>query len=108
MMAAVTSRDTRGEGGQIRATAPRPICWQKATIAASSLAPRTALAFEPTPIGDQSLITGVAPITKRDRLTFMMAAPLLPKRAQRAPDHGLFDLAARNQLDLFQPKDLGR
>ncbi len=64
------------------------------------------LAFEPTPIGDQSLVTGVAPITARDRLAFLIAAPLLPKRAQRAADHGLFDLAARDQLDLFRPKDL--
>ena len=65
-----------------------------------------AISFEPTPIGDQSLVTGVAPITARDRLTFLIAAPLLPKRPQRAADHGLFDLAARDQLDLFQPKDL--
>lgn len=63
-------------------------------------------AFEPTPIGEQALVTGVVPITARDRLALLMAAPLLPRRPQRAADHGLFDLAARDQLDLFQPKDL--
>lgn len=78
------------------AVAPPP-----AAVAASDR-----LVFEPTPIGEQALVTGVAPITAHDRLAFLIAAPLLPKRPQRAADYGLFDLAARDQLDLFQPKDL--
>lgn len=60
-------------------------------------------AVEPTPFGLQSLVPGVAPITLRDRLAARAAAPLEAKAAQRPCDHGLFDLAARNQLDLFQP-----
>ena len=56
---------------------------------------------EPTPIGDQRLVPGVVPITMRDRLQARMAAPLLPTRPQKPLDLGLFDMAARNQLDLF-------
>ena len=56
---------------------------------------------EPTPIGEQRLVPGVVPITMRDRLQARMAAPLLPTRPQKPLDLGLFDIAARNQLDLF-------
>ena len=58
-------------------------------------------AIEATAIGPQSLVTGVAPITMRDRLEWRAAAPLAPKKPQRGCDHGLFDLAARDQLDMF-------
>ena len=60
-------------------------------------------AAEPTGIGLQSLVPGVAPITPSDRLAARAAAPLEPKKPQRPCDFGLFDLAARNQLDLFTP-----
>ena len=65
--------------------------------------PADALAIlsEPTPIGEQRLVPGVVPITIRDRLEARMAAPLLPTRPQKPLDLGLFDVAARNQLDLF-------
>jgi hypothetical protein len=56
---------------------------------------------EVTPIGVQTLVSGVAPITPAHRLAMLANAPMLPKRAQRPADHGLFDLNARNQLDLF-------
>ncbi len=62
-------------------------------------------AVEPTAIGPQSLIPGVTPITLGERLAQRAAAPLEPKRAQRPCDLGLFDLNARNQLDLFAPKE---
>ncbi len=58
-------------------------------------------AAEPTEIGQQTLVPGVAPILAVDRLALRAAAPLSAKRPQRALDIGLFDLAARNQLDLF-------
>ena len=61
----------------------------------------SAILSEPTPIGEQQLVPGVAPITTRDRLQARMAAPLLPTRPQKPLDLGLFDMAARNQLDLF-------
>jgi len=59
-------------------------------------------AIEATAIGPQSLVPGVAPITERDRLEWRAAAPLTPKKPQRGCDHGLFDLAARDQLDMFR------
>ena len=59
------------------------------------------LNVEATPIGNQTLVPGVAPITPRDRLAIRADAPLLPKKPQRAIDHGLFDLGARNQIELF-------
>jgi hypothetical protein len=59
------------------------------------------LASEQTPIGVQMLVSGVAPITPAQRLAIRADAPLLPKKPQRAIDHGLFDLNARNQIELF-------
>ena len=60
---------------------------------------------EPTSIGPQTLIPGVTPIRLADRLAASAAAPLEPRKPQRPCDLGLFDLAARDQLDLFQPKE---
>ncbi len=62
--------------------------------------------IEVTAIGPQTLVPGVVPITPFDRLIARAVAPLEPRKPQRACDLGLFDLNARLQLDLFQPKDL--
>ena len=59
------------------------------------------LASEQTPIGEQTLVHGVAPITARDRLTIRANAPMEPRKAQRPADHGLFDTNARNQIEMF-------
>lgn len=59
------------------------------------------LASEQTPIGEQTLVHGVAPITPRDRLVMRANAPLEPKKRQRPADHGLFDMNARNQIEMF-------
>lgn len=59
---------------------------------------------EVTPIGDQSLVPGVTPIRLLDRIALRAAAPLRSAKAQKPADHGLFDLNARDQLDLFAPK----
>jgi hypothetical protein len=59
------------------------------------------LASEQTPIGNQTLVPGVAPITQHDRLAMRADAPLLPKKPQRAINHGLFDTNARKQIELF-------
>ena len=59
------------------------------------------LASEQTPIGEQTLVYGVAPITARDRLAIRANAPMEPRKAQRPADHGLFDLGARNQIEMF-------
>lgn len=66
-----------------------------------SPAPDPGFAVEETAIGPQSLVPGVIPITPRDRLAARAAAPLEPRAPQRPCDLGLFDIAARNQLDLF-------
>lgn len=56
---------------------------------------------EPTEAGSQTLVAGVAPITARDRLAQRAAAPLCPKKPQRPLDHGLFDMNARLQIEMF-------
>lgn len=58
------------------------------------------LPAEPTGIGLQTLVPGVAPIGIADRLAWRAAAPMQPKKAQSPCDHGLFDMAARDQPDL--------
>lgn len=62
------------------------------------------LESEVTPIGQQSLVPGVTPIMPIDRLTLRAAAPMRSTKPQKPADHGLFDLNARDQLDLFAPK----
>jgi hypothetical protein len=59
------------------------------------------VASEPTDQGEQTLVPGVAPITSRQRLAMMFAAPLTARKPQRPMNIGLFDEDARNQLDLF-------
>jgi len=63
-------------------------------------APRS-LVSEPTDQGEQVLVPGIAPITLRQRLAALFAAPLASKKPQRPMNIGLFDEDARNQLDLF-------
>ena len=61
----------------------------------------TRFAHERTDAGDQSLVPGVAPNRLRDRPQRLADAPMLSRKAQKPADHGLFDLNARLQLDLF-------
>ncbi|WP_422346058.1 hypothetical protein [Parasphingorhabdus sp.] len=56
---------------------------------------------EVTPIGVQTLVSGVAPITPAQRLAYRANAPMEPKKAQRPADHGLFDTNSRNQIEMF-------
>jgi hypothetical protein len=58
-------------------------------------------ASEQTPIGEQILVHGVAPITPAQRLALRAEAPLLPKKPQWPIDVGLFDTAAHNQIEMF-------
>ena len=71
------------------------------SAAASSATAPPAFEVEATPIGIQTLVTGVAPITPAQRLALRADAPLLPKKPQRPLDLGLFDTAARNQIEMF-------
>ena len=56
---------------------------------------------EMTQAGVQTLVPGVAQVTLGDRLAVLANAPLLPRRAQRPADHGLFDENARKQIEMF-------
>lgn len=53
-----------------------------------------------TDAGSQTLMRGVAPMTLRDRLAVLAAAPLAPRAAQKRCNTGLFDLESRRQIDL--------
>lgn len=66
------------------------------------------LQTEPSAAGEQALVPGVAPISFADRLRRGADAPLVASRPQRPCDIGLFDLAARDQLDLFTPSPARR
>ena len=61
--------------------------------------------YEPTEIGEQSLIEGVRPVTLGEKLTARTAHPMTPKRnlnaGQKPCDHGLFDEVGRAQIDLL-------
>ena len=70
-------------------------------LAVSSAAPPPVFEAEVTPIGVQTLVAGVAPITPAQRLAIRADAPLVPKKPQRPIDLGLFDTAARNQIEMF-------
>ena len=63
------------------------------------------LSTETTPEGEQIVAPGVKPITLKDRLDWRALQPIAPKRNPTAPqmpcDIGLFDEAARNQLDML-------
>ena len=67
----------------------------------SSAASPVLLEAEVTPIGVQTLVTGVAPITPAQRLAILADSPLQPRRPQRPADHGLFDVNACNQIEMF-------
>lgn len=56
---------------------------------------------EATEQGEQTLVPGVRPVSMRARLERLMAGPMLPRRAQKPCNVGLFDEDARAQLDIF-------
>jgi hypothetical protein len=63
---------------------------------------------EATPLGPQTLVPGVHPVSMKARLEALAAHPMASDRLQKPCDIGLFDDVARNQRDLFsaatQPK----
>jgi hypothetical protein len=71
------------------------------TVSTNTRSLPDSLEAEVTPIGVQTLVAGVSPITPAQRLAFRADAPLQPKKPQRPPDHGLFDTNARNQIEMF-------
>jgi len=73
---------------------------QKPAGVTPDAAPAAAPEVEATAAGFQTLIAGVAPLSSRARLQVRADAPLMPKRAQKRCDLGLFDEASRRQTDL--------
>jgi len=67
--------------------------------------PSIKLQTEHTEAGEQTLVSGVRPVTLRDQLAVMANRPVQPKRnpnAQQKPcDVGLFDEVSRKQIDLL-------
>lgn len=63
---------------------------------------------EATPLGPQTLVPGVRPVSMKARLEALAAHPMASDRLQKPCDIGFFDDVARNQMDLFsattQPK----
>ena len=61
------------------------------------------LSAEMTPEGEQTLVSGVNPITVRDRLDWLARQPSVPNRnpnaRQKPCDIGRFDMGARRQID---------
>lgn len=59
---------------------------------------------EKTEVGEQTLITGVTPVTLGKKLTARTTHPMVPKRkpnaVQKSCDIGLFDEVGRAQIDL--------
>jgi hypothetical protein len=68
---------------------------------ARSMSAALPLAFEQTPIGEQTLVYGVVPITPAQRLSFRANAPLEPRKPERPANQGLFDTVSRNQIEMF-------
>jgi hypothetical protein len=67
----------------------------------AALQPKDPLESEQTPIGEQTLVYGVAPITPAQRLSHRANAPMEPRKPQRPADHGLFDTVSRTQIEMF-------
>jgi hypothetical protein len=59
------------------------------------------LTTETTASGEQVLVPGVAPVSLRERIERLLAAPLRPIKPQKPLNIVLFYDDARNQLDLF-------
>ena len=56
---------------------------------------------EATSLGPQMLVSGVRPVSMKERLEVLAAHPLGCRRLQKPSDIGLFDEVARNQMELF-------
>ena len=61
--------------------------------------------YEPTDVGEQSLIDGLRPVSLGEKLTAQTTHPMTPKHnasaVQKPCDHGLFDEVGRAQIDLL-------
>lgn len=62
---------------------------------------RYATDVEQTSQGFQLMLAGVRPQTMRDKLDWLIAQPMQPRKSQKPCNIGLFDEDRRNQLELF-------
>jgi hypothetical protein len=62
---------------------------------------RFAADVEQTPAGLQLMLNGVKPQTMKDKLDWLIAQPLQPRKQQKPCDMGLFDTESRKQLEMF-------
>lgn len=73
-------------------------------MAQTYLAPdgnRYAADVEATPEGLQLMLSGVKPQSMKDKLDWLIAQPMQPKKQQKPCDIGLFDTESRKQLEMF-------
>jgi hypothetical protein len=56
---------------------------------------------ERTEQGLQLMLGGVRPQTMRDKLDWLAAQPLVPRKRQKSCDIDLFDTEGRRQMELF-------
>jgi hypothetical protein len=59
---------------------------------------RYASDVERTPEGLQTMLAGVKPQSMKDKLDWLIAKPMQPRKQQKPCDIGLFDLERRQQL----------
>ena len=62
---------------------------------------RYASDVERTPEGLQLMLGGVKPQTMKDKLDWLIAQPMQPRKQQKPCDIGLFDTESRKQLEMF-------
>ncbi len=62
---------------------------------------RYASDVERTPEGLQRMLGGVKPQTMKDKLDWLIAQPMQPRKQQKPCDIGLFDTESRKQLEMF-------
>lgn len=56
---------------------------------------------ERTPQGFQLMLAGVRPQAMKEKLDWLIAQPMRPRKHQKPCDIGLFDEESRKQLELF-------
>ena len=56
---------------------------------------------ERTPEGLQLMLGGVKPPSMKEKVDWLTAQPMHPRKLQKRCDVGLFDTESRNQLELF-------
>ena len=61
---------------------------------------RKDLASVTPPDADQIMIAGIAPVSTGERLGWLAAQPMQPRREQRPLDVGFWD-PMRNQIEMF-------